>query len=208
LFPQPYVGYSGYPNGPYAGFATDQTGINNLLVLEVPFEVNFKIGSLNTRLFGEFAENLDGRARAEAASNFTLNPANGANVLPIPALTDQNKAWQLGGAIGNRDSLGLVYGTTSRKHAWEFRTYWQHIEQYALDPNLLDSDFFEGRANLEGIYTALAYGLTDNVITTFRYGYAWRINKNLGTGGSNFDIPQVNPIDKYNILQMDLTLRF
>jgi hypothetical protein len=88
------------------------------------------------------------------------------------------------------------------------RAYWQHIEQYALDPNLLDSDFFEGRANLEGIYTALAYSLTDNTIATLRYGYATRINDQLGTGGSNQDIPQVNPITHYNIFQVDLTFRF
>ena len=104
--------------------------------------------------------------------------------------------------------MGLVYGTVSHKHAWEFRTYWQHIEQYSLDPNLIDSDFFEGRLNTEGFYTALAYGLTDNVIATFRYGYANRINDKLGTGGNNLDIPQMNPIDKYNLLQLDLTLRF
>ena len=97
---------------------------------------------------------------------------------------------------------------TSRKHAWEVRTYWQHIEQYALDPNLLDSDFFEGRANLQGFYAAAAYGLTDNVIGTIRYGYAQRINDKLGTGGSNQDIPQMNPISRYNIFQVDLTLRF
>ena len=67
---------------------------------------------------------------------------------------------------------------------------------------------FEGRANLEGIYFALAYGFTDNVIGTFRYGYAQRINNKLGTGGSNLDIPQINPIQRYNLLQLDLTLRF
>jgi hypothetical protein len=208
LSPQPYVGYSGYPSGPYAGFAVNQTGINDLLVLAVPFELNFRLASLNARVFGEFAENLDGAARAEAAAAFTANPANGANVNPIPALRDQNKAYQVGMAIGNHDSLGMVYGTTSRKHGWEFRTYWQHTEQYALDLNLTDSDFFEGRGNLQGIFAALAYGLTDNLIATFRYGYAWRIDDRIGTGGSNQDIPQVNPIEHYNILQTDVTLRF
>jgi hypothetical protein len=61
---------------------------------------------------------------------------------------------------------------------------------------------------MEGIYTALAYGISDNVIATFRYGYAWRINDKLGSGSSNQDIPQMNPIDKFNLLQLDLTLRF
>ena len=68
--------------------------------------------------------------------------------------------------------------------------------------------FFEGRGNLEGIYAAVAYSLSDNVIGTIRYGYANRINGKLGTGGNNQDIPQINPVDKYSILQLDLTLRF
>jgi hypothetical protein len=123
------------------------------------------------------------------------------------------RAYQVGFGLGSGGqvygpSQGLVYGTTARKHAWELRTYWQHIEQYALDPNLLDSDFFEGRGNMEGIFAAFAYGLSDSTIATIRYGYASRINDKLGTGGSNLDIPQLNPIQRYSILQLDLTLRF
>ncbi len=61
---------------------------------------------------------------------------------------------------------------------------------------------------MEGFYAALAYGFTDNVIATVRYGYASRINNKLGTGGSNLDIPQINPIDHYHLLQLDMTVRF
>ena len=101
-----------------------------------------------------------------------------------------------------------VYGQTSKKNTWETRVYWQHVEQYAADVNLLDSDFFEGRANLEGIYTALAYSITDSIIGTVRYGYARQINKSLGTGGNNSDLPVFNPISNYNLFQLDLTWRF
>jgi hypothetical protein len=107
--------------------------------------------------------------------------------------------------LGN---LGLVYGQTSKKNTWEARAYWQHVEQYAADVNLLDSDFFEGRANLQGVYAAFAYSFTDNIIGTVRYGYATRINNNLGTGGSNPDLPGLNPIRNYHLLQLDLTWRF
>jgi hypothetical protein len=221
----PFIGEGSY-GGPGSGVGTvngltasstgiiyNQVGVNNLLVLEVPFEVNFKISHLNARVFGDYAYNFNGVDRANAAVNALAaavagTPGSHPPLLQYGPQTHDVHAYQAGFAIANKDSLGLVYGTTSRKHAWEFRTYWQHIEQYALDPNLLDSDFFEGRANLQGIYAALAYGLSDNVIGTFRYGYAWRINDKLGTGGSNLDIPQINPIDKYNLLQLDLTLRF
>ncbi len=221
----PFNGASGYGtsstllgNGSL-GFPNNQVGLNHLLVLEIPAEVKFRIGRLTTRIFGDFAYNLEGAQRAEEAAagyaNYLSlqNSVSPVTVKPFAPQRNDVKAYQAGIGIGSGGlnygpMQGLVYGTGSRKHAWEFRAYWQHIEQYALDPNLLDSDFFEGRANLEGIYAALAYGFTDNIIGTFRYGYARRINDQLGTGGSNLDIPQVNPIDHYSILQLDLTLRF
>ena len=94
-------------------------------------------------------------------------------------------------SVGN--NLGLVNGSTPKKGTWEARAYWQHVEQYALDPNLLDSDFFEGRGNLEGLYTGFAYSFSDAMIGTVRYGWAEQIDKNLGTGGYNADLPLPNP---------------
>jgi hypothetical protein len=179
-------------------FAYNQTGINNLLVFQAPGEFNFKISQLKARVFGDFAINLEGDDRAKAAA--------GVPGSPLPrAYTGENIAYQVGFGIGN---LGLVYGQTAKKNTWEARTYWQHIEQYAVDVNLIDSDFFEGRANLEGVFAAFSYSFTDNILGTIRYGYGQRINDQLGTGGSNQDIPQVNPVNYYNLLQLDLAWRF
>ena len=181
--------------------AYNQAGINDLQVLEVPAELNFMAGPYKARVFGDFAYNLQGADRARAAFTATQN-----GIAPLShAYTDEDKAYQIGFGIGN---LGLVYGQTSKKNTWEARAYWQHVEQYAADVNLLDSDFMEGRGNLQGVYTALAYSFTDNIIGTFRYGYAQRINKDLGTGGNNPDLPVLNPIRNYHILQLDVTWRF
>ncbi len=208
----PFVNLANGQSASSDGFFANQTGINSLLILDVPFEFNYKLKNINLRLFGDYAQNLKGADRAQSAfdaqQSTTLFPnTSGLIRIPSPQRNDV-KAYQVGFAVGNKDSLGLVYGSTSRKNGWEFRTYWQHVEQYALDPNLLDSDFFEGRGNLEGVYAAFAYGFTDNLIGTIRYGYAKRINKNLGTGGSNQDIPQMNPINQYDIVQVDLGFRF
>jgi hypothetical protein len=194
------------------GFPNNQVGLDHLTVLEIPFEANFKISRLDARVFGDFAYNFEGKERAQAAANgygvYLANQTTTPTISGFKAQTDEVKAYQIGLAIASHDNLGLTSGSTSHRHGWEARAYWQHVEQYALDPNLLDSDFFEGRGNLEGFYAALAYGLSDNVIATLRYGYATRINDKLGTGGGNQDIPQINAIHKYNLLQMDLTLRF
>lgn len=194
-------GSKGINVGLNSGSSTNynQNGINNLLVLDVPAEFNLKVGKYGARAFGDFAYNFHGGDRARAAA-VTAGPA-----ILSHAYTGQDKAYQAGVGFGN---LGLVYGQTSKKHTWEARAYWQHIEQYALDVNLIDSDFFEGRANLEGVYSALAYSFTDSIIGTVRYGYARRINRNLGTGGSNPDLPILNPVNQYHLLQLDVTWRF
>ena len=200
-----------------ANYPNNQVGLNDLLVLEIPFELNFKIKQFDARLFGDFAYNFDGAQRAEAAASayqkFLSNPppaisANPASFNAFAPQTHDNKAYQVGFAIGSHDALGLVNGTTSYAHAWEVRTYWQHVEQYSLDPNLLDLDFFSGVENLQGVYVSAAYGFSRNFIGTFRYGYANRINNLLGTGGTGTDIPQINPVDKYQIFQADVTFRF
>jgi hypothetical protein len=178
----------------------NQNGINDLLVLETPAEFNFKLGEHKARVFGDFAYNFSGDSRAQAAVGATAPDGN----LPV-AVTGQNKAYQVGVGYGN---LGLVYGQTSKRNTWEARVYWQHVEQYAADVNLLDSDFFEGRANLQGVYAAFAYSITDSIIGTVRYGYAHTINSALGTGGSNLDMPVLNPVNNYNLVQLDLTWRF
>jgi Putative porin len=221
----PAPGYSGYnpgydfynPNIPGSGsisFPFNQVGLNHLLVLELPFEFDFKISQLDARVFGDFAYNLEGAQRAEDAANAYKNILtflDQQNHVPFPTFPAQKndvKAYQIGFDIGSHGSLGMVNGTVSKRHAWEIKTYWQHIEQYSLDPNLLDTDFFEGVENLQGIYLGAAYGLTDNLSVAFRYGHAWRINDLLGTGGSGQDIPQMNPINDLNIYQVDLTLKF
>ena len=216
----PYVGQGslGYNVNYQGGNAYNQNGINDLLVLEVPAEIDFKIretllGVLQARLFGDFAYNLDGADRARAA--FHAGQQSGGQAFPGVAgpVTSQVKAYQFGIGIGSAGpaygpTQGLVYGSTSQKKTWELRFYWQHIEQYALDVNLLDSDFFEGRANLQGFYSAFAYSITDDIIGTVRFGYANQIKSNLGTGGNNLDIPGINPINNYHLLQVDLTWRF
>ncbi len=210
----------------FDGFFSNETGLNDLFVLDVPGEFNFKVDGINVRFFGDYAYNFDGEQRAQAAykvseqakasegywgNAYTLGAAP-FQFISSPQTHDVH-AYQFGVGIGSRDldygpEQGLVYGTSSTKHGWEIRTYWQHVEQYALDPNLVDSDFFEGRENLQGVYVAFSYALSENFLATVRYGNASRINSKLGTAGSNQDIPQMNPIDHYQLFQADATLRF
>ncbi len=165
-----------------ASMATNQVGTNSLMVLEVPAEFGFKIGELPFRIFGDFAVNFDADDRAIAAGH--------------PEAQDERYAYQIGVGVGQLKA----------KHDWQIQAFWQHTEQYALDPNLVDSDFFDSRVNMEGVVVQGGYAITDAVTFNLSYGYGRRSNKTLGTGGVA-DIA-INPLDKYQIFQADLNVKF
>ena len=52
------IHYNGNPGG-------NQTGINSLLVFDLPAEIGWKAWGLPMRVFGEFADNIEGHDRAQ-----------------------------------------------------------------------------------------------------------------------------------------------
>ena len=165
-----------------ASLATNQWGINSLLILEVPSEFGFKIGELPVRIFGDFAVNFEANDRARAAG--------------FPDAGDQRYAFTIGAGIGQLKA----------KHDWQIQAWFQYTQQYSLDPNLVDSDIWDSRVNMKGVAIQGGYALSDAVIFNLTYGHAWRVDKSLGTGGTG-DIG-INPLDKYQIFQADMNVRF
>jgi hypothetical protein len=167
--------FSGDPGG-------NQTGINSLLVFDMPAEIGWKLWDIPMRIFGDFAVNFDADDRAEAAGH--------------------------AGSGGERYAylIGLGVGQLKAKNDWEIRAWWQHTEQYSLDPNLVDSDLWDSRVNIQGIAVKAGYMLADAVSFNLTYGYGWRTDGNFGTGGIG-DIG-INPVDQYQIFQADLNLKF
>lgn len=160
----------------------NQTGINDLLILEVPAEFDFKAGGWPLRIFGDLAYNFEGDERAAAAGH--------------PDKGDQNFAYQAGVGIGSTKHKGDISLTA----------FWQHAEQYALDPNLVDSDMIDSRVNVEGAFIQLGYAITDAVTANLTYAHGWQIDHTLGTGGVG-DLG-INPVDNYNLFQADLSFKF
>lgn len=173
--------------------ATNQVGINSLLVLEVPSEFGFKIGELPVRIFGDFAVNFEAGDRARAAQEAA---AAASPSFSIPDKGDQRYAFTIGAGIGQLKAKG----------DWQIQAWYQYTDQYAVDPNLVDSDIWDSRVNLKGVAVQGGYAVSDAVIFNLTYGHAWRVNKSLGTGGTG-DIG-INPLDKYQIFQADLNVRF
>lgn len=162
--------------------AQNQTGINSLLVFDMPMEIGWKLWNLPMRVFGDFAVNLEADDRAAAAGHAGKG--------------DQRYAYQIGVGIGQ----------LKVKHDWQVNVFWQHTEQYALDPNLVDSDIFDSRVNMEGIAVQAGYALSGAVAFNLTCAYGWRSDRSLGTGGVG-DIG-INPLDQYQLFQADLNVKF
>ena len=123
--------------------------------------------------------------------------------LAVRALED---AQRREGADVVLDQIGAGIGQLKTKHDWQLQAFWQHTEQYSLDPNLVDSDFFDSRVNIEGLVVQGGYALSDAIIFNLSYGYGHRADKSLGTGGIG-DIA-INPLEKYSVFQADLNVKF
>jgi hypothetical protein len=169
------VHFQGDPGG-------NQTGINSLLVFDMPAELGWKLWDLPMRIFGDFAVNFDADERADAAGH--------------------------AGSGGQRYAyeIGLGVGQLKAKSDWEVKAWWQHTEQFSLDPNLVDSDIFDSRVNIQGVAVKAGYMLADAISLNLTYSYGWRTNKNLGTGGLG-DLP-INPVDQYQLFQADMSVKF
>jgi Putative porin len=161
----------------------NQTGINSLLVFDMPAEFGWKIGEIPMRIFSDFATNFEADARATAAGH--------------PDKGDQRYAYQ----------IGLGIGKIKQKGDWQLEAFYQHVEQFAVDPNLVDSDLYDSRVNIEGFAVRGGYALSDAVTFNLTYGYGEQIDRDLGTGGVG-DAFTINPLRKYQIFQADLNVKF
>jgi len=161
----------------------NQTGINSLMIFDMPMEFDWKFGEIPMRFFADFAMNLDGDDRATAAGH--------------PDKGDQRYAYQ----------VGLGVGKIKQKHDMSLEVFWQHVEQFAVDPNLVDSDLYDSRVNMEGVAVRGGYAISDAVTFNLTYGYGRQIDDDLGTGGIG-DTFSLNPLRKYQIFQADLNVKF
>jgi hypothetical protein len=165
--------------------ATNQTGINSLLVFDIPVEFGWKAWGIPMRIYGDFATNFEGDERATAAGQ--------------PGQGSQRYAYQ----------AGLGIGQLKKKHDWQIDLWYQHTEQYALDPNLIDDDIFNAQENIHGIVAQAAYNLTNTLNLQLRYAHGWWYNHNLGTGGNLGNITiATNPTNEYNLFMAEMNINF
>ena len=164
--------------------AQNQTGINSLLVLDVPMEVGWNLWDLPMRIFSDFAVNFEADDRADAAGQ----AGHGS----------QRYAYLVGFSVGQLKAKG----------DWQIDLWYQHAEQFALDPNLIDDDWFNAQLNIHGIGVTASYNLSAAVYFALNYGHGWQYNHNLGTGGVASQAPGINPTTEYNLFYADMGVKF
>jgi hypothetical protein len=164
---------------------TNQTGINSLLVFDMPAEFGWKAWGIPMRIFGDFATNFEGDDRADAAGQ----SGHGS----------QRYAYQ----------AGLGIGQLKKKGDWQIDLWYQQIQQFALDPNLIDDDIFNAQENMHGIAVQATYNFTAAVNLQLTYAHGWWYNHNLGTGGNVGSLAiATNPTTEYNFFTADLNFKF
>lgn len=179
-------------------FTGSGTSVNDIKTLELPAEIDFKTGGdISYKVFGDYVYNIDGSDRKDAAC--VVNPAI------CNAGTDDD-AWLLGVGIDSKKAK------KAQKGDWNAKLWYQDVGVYALDPNAVDSDFFDSRVNMKGVVFKAEYALKDNVFVNFAAGHGERKNNDISAAGSTGDIAASSGapinIDKFNLYQLDMTYKF
>jgi len=162
---------------------TQTAAVNNLTVVDVPFEFDWQMGGVPVRAYADAAINLDAKARARKFGN--------------PALKNQDKAY----------TVGFQYGKAVNKGEWDGRIFYQSVQAFALDPNLVDSDIFDSRTNMQGLVLSGDYALGGATMFTLTAAKAQRVKDTIIAPGSG-DIGSNNALDKYWLFQADIGVKF
>ena len=170
------------------GVGAANTGTNNLNIFEVPAELNYKVSSTGKiKVYGDWVINTD-------ANNRALKAGDSTNA------KDDDTAWLLGIEYKNQKDKKPSEGD------FKAAIWYQETGLYALDPNAVDSDFFDSKINVQGAVVKGEYLVSDNVYLNAAYGHGTRKNKNQLVSGISGDTGYA--FSDFDLLQLDLTYKF
>ena len=184
------------PAAPAPGSLPAVTGeTRKLSILTAPGDISFKIGSLKTKIYWDFAYNTDGEGRYNDI--YQLRTGN--------ASTDAYRAYE------SRDGVawlvGVQVGEAKKKGDWYAFLNYREVGIASVDPNLNDSDFALGDLNVRGFKLGLAYQLADNLLVNLTGYMAWNLDPRLA-GGRATNAPAVARDNAVNTVQFDINFKF
>jgi polyhydroxyalkanoate synthesis regulator phasin len=172
--------------------STTATYINDLRTIETPFTFLTMMGNgTGLKVFGDFVKNLDGDDRWKNAAY---------------AGKDDDTAWMLGfGLASAKDFKSLDKGSMA-KGDWKADIWYQEVGTYSVNPNNVDSDFFDSKVNMKGTVLKGQYNIEDNVLFNVAYGHGKVNDSSTETAGVSGDTGY--NIDNMDLLQLDVTYKF
>jgi len=183
---------------PYtANTSTANYSVNNLSIVDIPFEVNYFTNGIGFKPYAEYAWNVDASDRKAAACAVSSTYCS---------LSKDDNAWLIGLTVGSGKDLKSFAGKKLVKGDWLANLWYQSVGTYALNQNAVDSDIFDGRLNMEGTSLKAQYNIEDNLAFNFTGAWGSRKNNQYSTGAPKVDI--TGSIDDYKLYQFDLTYKF
>jgi hypothetical protein len=147
----------------------------NLAIITAPGEFDIKLGDLPSRLYWDFAYNVDAKDRVQQQylgfnqQGFTPSATANQNT----ALSD-GLAWL----------VGVQVGQNKKKGDWSIRGDYRQVGLGSIDPNINDSDWADSFLNQQGIRVQTVYNFTDFLTGSITYFNTWALKDNLfNTGG-------------------------
>ena len=163
-------------------------GTNNLEIVEIPAELTYKAtDTIGVKLYGDWVINNDADRRAALAGDST-------------SAKDDDTAWLLGAEVKSQA------GKKEAANDWNAKIWYQETGLYALDPNAVDSDFFDSKINVRGAVFKAQYYISDAVFANFAYGHGKRKNGDGQTAGVAGDTTY--NFNNMDLWQVDLTYKF
>lgn len=187
---------SGFSN---AGAFSDASGVSGesrkLTIITAPGDVSFKLGSVATKFYWDFAYNTQGQGRVDDIYQVL-------SVRPDGEIRSKHQSVDDFAFL-----VGVEFGKLKKAGDWSVNLNYRQTGIAAVDPNLNDSTFALSFLNTRGPQIGVAYNVTDFLTASVIYSKAWNLRDNLfggqATGGAG-----IAPGNSIDVLQVDLNVKF
>ena len=181
---------------------------DDLNIVSVPGEVDFKVGNIPFRPYWDFDWNVTGKQRVQdvylnggSLYGFPGTTASATASTPI-ALGSGSVPTAPGATVANVKSqnadlgdnvawaTGLQIGQNKKKGDWSILGEFRQIGLGAVDPNINGTDFANSYSNVEGLKFTGVYNFTDAFTATVTFYDDWAYKNNLykSLGGNTTDV--------------------
>ena len=113
----------------------------------------------------------------------------------------------LGFKVASAKDLKSFESNKLKAGDWQATVWYQETGLFALDNNLVDSDFLDSRINMKGEIFKATYVPHDAMAINLAYGHGSPLNNNYHTNGYG-DMGNNLKLNNFDLFQIDATFKF